>query len=156
MLSLACVVIAAARIRVCYFVLAECAMAREFSPEMVRIASEYRKRDVQFELLHEDLSVSTIAMRAHANEFGFVFSVGVDRHHLASKHAHITRVPSAAVYDSAGKVLYAGRIDDRYIKFGTLQSRIKHHDLRTALDRALSGKPKLAKQYESVGCYIPD
>ena len=138
------------------FVLDQCPIAREYSPEIHRLSEKYRPKGVQFTLVHVDRELTAVAALKHQKEFDITFPVGIDRKHALVQLAGITKVPCAAVYDSSGKLRYCGRIDDRYATFGTLRPRIKSHDLRDALDAVLTGKPVKRARTEAIGCYVPD
>ena len=54
-----------------------------------------------------------------------------------------------------GKILYSGRIDNFYAGLGKPRRQATVHDLRTALEETLAGKPVTTPKTDPVGCYIP-
>jgi len=68
----------------------------------------------------------------------------------------VTITPEAAIVNSAGKVVYRGRIDNSYAALGQARRAPTSHDLRDALDATLAGKPAPNPKTKALGCYIPD
>jgi hypothetical protein len=56
----------------------------------------------------------------------------------------------------AGKVVYRGRIDDRYVDLGLERPAATTHDLGDALEAVMTGKPVAHPTTQAVGCYIAD
>jgi hypothetical protein len=63
--------------------------------------------------------------------------------------------PEAAVYAN-GRVVYHGRIDDRYVDLGLERPAPTVHDLDDALTAVLAGRPVEHPVTQAVGCYIAD
>jgi hypothetical protein len=64
--------------------------------------------------------------------------------------------PEAALITPDGKVVYHGRIDDRFRKLGRQVPEPSHRDLRDAVEAVLAGNPVLAPTGPAVGCPIGD
>jgi hypothetical protein len=76
-----------------------------------------------------------------------------DPDHALVKRAGVTVTPEAAVY-SGGRLVYRGRIDDRYAALGKARPEPTRRDLAAALEAALAGRPAPAKITRAVGCTI--
>jgi hypothetical protein len=63
--------------------------------------------------------------------------------------------PEAAVYAS-GRIVYHGRIDDRYVDLGLERPSPTVHDLGDALAAVLAGRPVKHPVTQPVGCFIAD
>ena len=63
--------------------------------------------------------------------------------------------PEAAIY-VGGKLMYRGRIDNRYVELGVERPAATQRDLADALAALLAGKPVVAATTQAVGCYIAD
>ena len=63
---------------------------------------------------------------------------------------------SGAVFDSAGKLLYHGRIDDRWVNPGTARSAARTHDLEDAIAAVLAGHRPAQSATPAVGCSLAD
>ena len=71
------------------------------------------------------------------------------------KFTGATITPEAAVV-VGGKVVYRGRIDDRYVDLGVERPSPTTHDLVDALTAVLAGKPVARATTQAVGCFIAD
>jgi hypothetical protein len=60
------------------------------------------------------------------------------------------------VFDHAGRLVYSGRIDDRYVAFGKARAAPRTHDLENAIAATLAGKSVAEARTHSVGCYLAD
>ncbi len=59
------------------------------------------------------------------------------------------------MFSPNGKLLYRGRIDDRYVDFGKKREQPGHRDLKDALDAILKNEPVHSPDQPPIGCYIP-
>ena len=64
--------------------------------------------------------------------------------------------PEAVVIDEAGMVAYRGRIDDRFVDFGTSRQQPTQHDLAMAIEAVLAGRSVEVPVTSAVGCFIGD
>jgi hypothetical protein len=71
------------------------------------------------------------------------------------KFTGATVTPEAAVY-AGGRIVYRGRIDDRYVDLGRERLEPTVHDLADALAAVVSGKPVPNPVTQPVGCFIAD
>ncbi len=69
------------------------------------------------------------------------------------KQTGVTVTPEVAVMSADQKLLYRGRIDDRYVEFGKDRPEPTVRDLERALDAILAGKPVPVRETQAVGCY---
>jgi len=63
--------------------------------------------------------------------------------------------PEAALMQGT-RLLYRGRIDDRYVDFGKDRPAPTTHDLEAAIDAAIAGKPIAVKETRAIGCILSD
>ncbi len=139
---------------VCFFILAECPISRKYSAEIGRLVDEYTKKKIAFVFVHEDAKITLVDVRKHQSEFGIRVPTGIDRKHTLAKLANVQAVPCAALFDPKGKLLYSGRIDDRFATLGVQRQNPTRRDLKIAIDETLNGKPITKKSTEVVGCTI--
>ena len=59
-------------------------------------------------------------------------------------------------FDGRGRVLYRGRIDDRYLSLGVERPVATRRDLDEALTEIVTGKAPHQATTQAVGCYIAD
>jgi hypothetical protein len=138
------------------FVLPDCPIANSYAAEYTRLSKSYAERGVLLVIVHVDPDLSEERMRAHAADFRIECPVVADSEHVWVRRAGATRTPEAAVFDLDGRLLYRGRIDDRYAGVGKRRNEATTHDLRDALDAIVNGKPVPNPRTEAVGCPVPD
>ncbi|MBX9686301.1 MAG: hypothetical protein K2X27_06335, partial [Candidatus Obscuribacterales bacterium] len=61
--------------------------------------------------------------------------------------------PQAFVWKN-GRLVYSGRIDDRYAAIGQRRSVIVCHDLKSLLSDLDSGKNLVFKETQAIGCFL--
>ena len=72
------------------------------------------------------------------------------------KATKVTVAPEVAVLDGVNRVLYRGRVDDRFVDFGKERMAPTSHDLENALTAIVAGKPVAVPQTRAVGCFLAD
>lgn len=135
------------------FVLPDCPISNSYAPELKRLHREFSK--LGFFLVYADADVTSAEAREHWKSYDFGFPGLLDPAHRLVKKAGATRTPEAAVFSSNGKMLYRGRIDDRYVDFGKKRKEPQHRDLQNALRAISEGKKARWPSEPPIGCYIP-
>jgi hypothetical protein len=79
-----------------------------------------------------------------------------DPDHVLVRLASATITPEAAVVDPRGRVVYHGRIDDRFANLGVDRQTATEHTLEDALAATLLGNPVRRPVAPAVGCFITD
>jgi len=136
------------------FLMSDCPIANAFAPEINRITADYAKRPLSVRLVYVEPDLAPEAARKHAREFGFTATALLDPSHALVKHTGATVTPEAVVLAPGGRVLYRGRIDDRFADLGQRRQRPTTRDLRDALDAVLTGKPVATPFPKAIGCFI--
>jgi hypothetical protein len=72
------------------------------------------------------------------------------------KRAGATITPEAAVFDRNNRLVYLGRIDDRFVELGRERPVATRHELRDALSALVTGKAVRSSRTQAVGCFIAD
>jgi hypothetical protein len=145
-----------ARARVLLFVRSDCPITNRYAPELARIAAEFKERGVAFWLIYPDAAETPSAIEKHVKEYRLPGTPLRDPQHELVKRAQATVSPQAAVFDDSGKLKYTGRIDDRYVSFGTARPAARTHDLEAAITAVLERKPMSATKTRAIGCYLAD
>jgi peroxiredoxin len=137
-----------------FFVTTDCPIANRFAPEINRICKDYEKQGMAFYIVQTDPKLDATRARKHAKEYQLACPILLDRKHEIVKFAGASVTPEAALASPDGKVLYLGRIDDRYAAIGQFRVEPRKRDLRLALDEVLQGKPIATARTKAIGCYI--
>jgi mono/diheme cytochrome c family protein len=136
------------------FITNDCPIANGYAPEIKRICSEFSAKGAAFYLVHVDASLTSAEAKKHASDFGYDCPVLLDPTHALVKALDAKVTPEAFVLSDSGKLLYHGRIDDKYIDFGKSRPEATTHDLRAALQAVLDGKPVAQAETKAIGCFI--
>jgi hypothetical protein len=136
------------------FVMEGCPIARKYAPEVQRIFEDYQPKGVEFTLVMVDPKLTTEAAEAWKRDFGLGMDYVLDPRQKIAKRDGVTNVPSVAVYEKS-KLVYVGRIDDRFPALGVDRKTPHRRDLRVALDEVLGGKPVSVKRTQTIGCLMP-
>ena len=148
------------RASVLVFTRTDCPIANRLLPAVERLRAAYEPRGVRFWLVFVDPSEPAAAIRTHLMTFDQHATAIRDPRHELVKLTGATRTPEAAVFVHEGprsRLVYRGRIDNRYVAVGRARPKASSHDLQDALDAALaggsSGPPRIT---QPVGCIIAD
>lgn len=145
-----------ARARVFIFLRTDCPVGNRYAPELQRIAKQFAGRGVDFWLIYPDSSETAAAIRDHEAQYHFPGQALRDSQFQLVKRAHATVAPEAAVFDAAGRLMYHGRIDDRWVDLGQSRPSAQTHDLEDAVAAVLAGKPVPRPETRAVGCFLTD
>jgi peroxiredoxin len=138
-----------------FFLGAECPVSNGYAPSMQRLAEKYAPRGVVSWGVHCDSTLSAEAAAEHAKEYALKFRVLLDPAQTLAGSAGVRVTPEAVVVSPAGKVLYRGRIDDRYSSDGKRRDVPRVYDLEAALEAVLNGEVPKVSQTVSFGCPLP-
>jgi hypothetical protein len=146
------------------FVATDCPISNRYLPLLARLSRQFDPR-VLFWLVYPNPGDTLAAARAHRSQFfpvaPLVQLVAPDPRFLAFAKVHVT--PEAAIFHAdpppsgsimSRPVLWHGRIDDRYLTFGTQRPAATRHDLSDALSAALAGRQPTPPAAPPVGCAI--
>jgi Redoxin len=142
------------------FVRTDCPIANRLLPTVERLRAAYEPKGVRFWLVFVDPAEPVAAIRTHLTTYDQHATAIRDPRHELVKMIGATRTPEAAVFvqdGSRSRLVYRGRIDNRYVDVGRMRPKATSHDLQNALDAALagsvSGPPRIT---QPIGCIIAD
>jgi len=138
------------------FIRTDCPISNRYAPEVRRLYEKFAARGVTFYLVYPDPDESVDTIRQHLKEYQYHLGVLRDPRHTLVKLTGVQVTPEAAVFVSGRRMVYRGRIDDRYVAFGKTRAAPTTHDLEQVLEAILAGKPVRSKTTTAIGCFIPD
>lgn len=138
------------------FVRSDCPISNRYAPVVRQLIARFGSRGVDFHLVYVDPDESPEIIGAHMREYNYPGGALRDPEHRLVELTGASRTPEAAVFGPEHKLVYRGRIDDRYVDFGTARPAPSQHDLADALVAVLAGEPVALRTTEAVGCYISD
>jgi hypothetical protein len=144
-----------AKAGVVFFLSHDCPISNSYAPEINRITSAYGgEGKFTFSVVHPYAELTPSEAMKHAKEFNLTVPVFVDTTKVLTERAGARVTPEVAVIDAAGRVLYRGRIDDKWVDYGKGRPEPTVRDLRNALDAILAGRPVPVERTDAVGCPI--
>jgi hypothetical protein len=147
---------AGAKAVVYLFTSVDCPVSNRYAPEMRRLIDRFSPQGVVFRLVYPGRPETDEAIRKHMMSFGYSGALAYrDPDMSLVRHVGATITPEVAVL-VRGKVVYRGRIDDRYADLGVERPAATSHDLADALTASLAGKAVPHPTTQAVGCFISD
>jgi thiol-disulfide isomerase/thioredoxin len=138
------------------FTSTDCPVSNRYAPEIKRIEKTFAPRGVIFRLVYPGRMETTDAIREHMAAFAYGKLEAVRDSALALVgFTGATITPEVAVIVD-GKVVYRGRIDDRFVELGVERPKPTVHDLSDALTAIFEGRQIPRPTTQAVGCYIAD
>ena len=138
------------------FISNDCPIANRYAPEINRLDSRFTPHRIAFWLVHADPAETPDQIRHHAREYQLTSPELRDPHHELVGLAKVDVVPSAAVFLPDRRLLYHGRIDDRFVELGRERPQALHHDLADVLEALVNHRALPLSASTAVGCYIPE
>jgi hypothetical protein len=137
------------------FVRTDCPISNRYAPLLQHLSETYASGS-KFWLVYPDKKTSAREIRAHLAQYNYKISALRDPERVLVKRASATITPEAAVFDSQGRLLYHGRIDNWYEDASRARPAATTHELQNAVEAAINGKPVPLANASAVGCYIAD
>ena len=135
------------------FTTTDCPISNRYAPEIQRLAKKFGT--VKFVMVYPVASDTPELIDAHRKKFAHSIEFLRDDKHELLQKTGVTVTPEVAVMKD-GRMLYRGRIDDRYLDFGKDRPQPTVRDLERSLDAILAGKPVPVAQTRGIGCFISD
>lgn len=143
------------KVVVLVFLRRDCPVSGRYAPSIQQVSKRYADR-ANFWLVYPDRSDSPEAIQKSVSEYGYNLPVLRDPDRTLVKAARVQITPEVAVFDRNRKLVYDGRIDDRYIDLNRARPSPTTHELEDAIQAAASGKTLAHNEVRGVGCYISD
>jgi hypothetical protein len=139
------------------FTSTDCPISNRYAPEVRRLTAKFSPQGVVFRLVYPNPADKRAAILEHMHAFAYAGATEAlrDPKHALVKHSGVTVTPEAAVY-AGGRIVYHGRIDDRYVDLGLERPAATVHDLADVLTAVLEGRAVARAVTPAVGCYIAD
>jgi thiol-disulfide isomerase/thioredoxin len=135
------------------FTTTDCPLSNRYAPEIQRLATKFGT--VKFVMVYPVASDTPELIDAHRKKFGYSIDFLRDDRRELVKKTGVTVTPEVAVMKD-GRLVYRGRIDDRYVDFGKDRAQPTVRDLERSLDAILAGRPVPVAETRAVGCILSD
>ena len=143
------------KVVVLVFVRRDCPVSGRYAPAIQQISQRYAD-STNFFLIYPDKSETADAIRKSVIDYGYHLPVLRDPEYALVKLSHVQITPEVAVFDQGRKLIYDGRIDNRYIDLSRPRPAPTTHELEDAIRAAQSGTAVARNEIRGVGCYIAD
>ena len=141
-------------ITVYLFLLDECRICQELSPEMNAIYEMFGD-EVGFIGLFPNFSSKKKGIDAFKEKYKIKFRTKTDYFKIQATKLNATILPEVVVYNENKKeILYRGSINDLFLSPGKRRQFVRNHYLRDALDNILKNQTPVVKETQPVGCFI--
>jgi thiol-disulfide isomerase/thioredoxin len=145
---------------VLFFVATDCPISNRYAPEVQRLKKEFAGEPIAFWLVYPNATETLAGVVRHQADYGLggATLIHPGSQLLAAMHPRLT--PEAAVMVPGGssehalRIVYLGRIDDRYVDIGRERPRATRHDLEDAIIAVLAHRPVAPPGGPPVGCGI--
>jgi AhpC/TSA family len=137
------------------FVRSDCPISNRYAPELQRLYQRYSSLGVEFHLLYPEPGLTPSGVEKHRKEYGLTIPALLDTDHKYVDRAQVHVTPEAAVFVNR-RLVYQGRIDDRFVDVGKSRPEATRHDLEEVITAVATGKSVQRRQTKAVGCAVED
>jgi hypothetical protein len=141
-----------------FFVASDCPVSDRTFPEMKRVRESFGDRGARVWYVYPNSTERIAAVLAHQRDFDPGGDVLLDPAGELVRLTGVRVTPEVAVLVPAGRdgwrVVYSGRIDDRFVHLGLERPQPASHFAEQALEAVFDGKPVPRATGTPVGCGI--
>jgi hypothetical protein len=137
------------------FVRTDCPIANRYAPTIRALDVEHGARGVRFVLVYPDADATYETIARHRDEYDLPSVALRDPRHEWVARTGVTVTPEIAVFDADRRLVYRGRIDDRFPKLGVARADAGVHDLELVLEALEHGEAPVFSSTPAIGCPIP-
>jgi thiol-disulfide isomerase/thioredoxin len=145
---------------VLFFAATDCPICNRYIPEMQSLESKYAARHVVVWYVYPNPGETSALVRQHEDDYGAEAHILFDRNHTLVKFTRVVITPEVAVLIPESskimplRVVYHGRIDNRYVQLGEQRPQPTQFDLERAIDDVLNHRQVEGPNGPPVGCWI--
>ena len=137
------------------FVRPDCPISNRYAPELKQIHDRYGEQGIGFYLVYPGPGISPESIDQHRREYSYPMPGLRDPDFRYVRLAGAKVTPEVAVFVGR-RLVYRGRIDDRYVDFGRVRPNPTQHDLADLLAIVVAGKPVSFHETKAIGCSLED
>jgi hypothetical protein len=143
---------------VLFFVASDCPISNRTFPEMKRVRERYERRGIAFWFVYPNFGERSAEVQQHQKEFDPDGQAILDTFGELARLANARITPEVAVLipsrSHAWNAVYAGRVDDRYVRLGLERPFATQHFAERVIAEVLDNRPVEAATGKPVGCSI--
>jgi len=138
------------------FVETDCPISNRYAPEIRRLYDRFTDKGVSFTIVYPHPAETPATIRQHLRDYALPPRAARDASQLLVARTGVSITPEVAVFDQRGRIVYRGRIDDRYTSVGVERPVPSQRDLEDVLTAMTTGRSLAPRTTDAVGCYIAD
>jgi len=132
-----------------------CPYAKAVWPRIIALAADAGKKGINTVAINPNIHPeypedAPEVMKERIEEWKIPFPYLVDESQDVARAYKAQCTPDIFLFDENDKLVYHGRVDDNWQD----ESKVKHHELKEALDDLAAGRPIAKEQFPSIGCSI--
>ena len=136
------------------FLLDDCPICLNYTPLLNDLYDEYGTR-ISFQGYFPNFSSKQKKIDTFKETYHINFPLQTDYFKEQAKRWNAQVTPEVVFYNhTQNKIIYQGRIDNRFVKLGKRRNVVTKHELIDAIDKTLSMKEVITSYAEPVGCFI--
>ena len=135
----------------------DCPVSNRYAPELRRLHAKFAPSGVVFRFVYPEAAERVEDIRRHLLEFAYPSGALRDPGHHLVRLVGATVTPEAAVFvpgPSGPRLVYRGRIDDRYVDLGRARPAPTTRDLERTLEAIVAGESLVLRTTPAVGCFL--
>jgi hypothetical protein len=135
----------------------DCPISNRYAPELRRLHARFAPSGVVFRVVYPEAAERADDIRRHLAEYAHPSGALRDPRHQLVRLVGATVTPEAAVFvpgASGPRLVYRGRIDDRYVDLGRARAAPTTRDLERTLEAIVAGEPLTLRTTPAVGCFL--
>ncbi|MFO0902071.1 MAG: redoxin domain-containing protein [Pirellulales bacterium] len=136
------------------FLSTECPISNAYVPTLNQLAKHYADQGLQVIGLNSNAGQSLKQIQSHALDYQIAFPVVKDAGGRLARLCGATTCPESLLLDAQGRVVYRGRVDDRFVRRGGAAGKVGREDLAEAVRELLAGRAVATPLTEILGCPI--
>jgi formylglycine-generating enzyme required for sulfatase activity len=136
------------------FLATQCPISNGLLPELARLHAMFSEQSIEFYGVISDRLTSPSEAAGHRREFAIPFPILLDTSGALQRQLQPTHTPQAVVVARDGRLIYSGRIDDRYEELARPKPFATRNELRDALVAVVNGESPRVAWAEPVGCQL--
>ncbi|MFO0814494.1 MAG: redoxin family protein [Gemmatales bacterium] len=137
------------------FVTPECPISNSYMPVLCELKTQACSKDVTWLVIYPE-AIGRNRIATHSKEYNLPGQALHDATGAMARSLAVSMIPEVVVLTRSGKVVYRGRIDDRYTRRGGGAREPRQHDLKDVLIALQQGKLPARSYQQPVGCPFPE
>jgi peroxiredoxin len=137
-----------------YFIATTCPISNTYAPDISRISTEFLESGVKSYAVLTDESLTPAEAATYKSEYNLTCPVVLDPLHKLVARVGATVTPEAVVIDRKGRLIYRGRIDNKFVDFGVSRPTATLFDLVSVLHSIVAGRSVGLVETKAIGCFI--